>query len=384
MKTNINGKNLMKDVGLQIEGMIKTLDSAQIIRLADLNPAETLLTIIDMNNGFAKAGSLYSPFVKAIIPDVVKLVKACEANGIVTIAYTDTHTSVSKEFENYPIHCLEDSGEDDLIDDVQDNLHNFKKKPKQNILQKDLDNIPEIKQLQQSINYTKKNLDAEEDFKCKKQLRGLLSDMKRHQIDIKNGLLRPIEFKAVLPDETKYNFDSDTGYYLADGNYQEVSNNRINFGNPKHIYYLIRYYSELKQQTYNDVHSDMRYILKALEYLIDNSDLKDYERDIVTWKIDNLSRTVIVDNLMLQYEIEWTPDRLSKGYTAICKKISKYYWDSYEEWFYTYKAKADYKQCSQCGENKVAIKKYFAPDNRSKNGLDSRCKECEQSRKKNG
>ena len=60
----------MKNANIQIEAMLETLNSVGTIKLSDLNPEETLLTIIDMNNGFAKAGNLYSPFVEAIIPCV--------------------------------------------------------------------------------------------------------------------------------------------------------------------------------------------------------------------------------------------------------------------------------------------------------------------------
>jgi len=116
----INKENLMKNANIQIEAMLETLNSVGTIKLSDLNPEETLLTIIDMNNGFAKAGNLYSPFVEAIIPCVENLAKNCKDKGIKIIAYTDAHTNKSKEFENYPIHCLEDTVESELIDELKE------------------------------------------------------------------------------------------------------------------------------------------------------------------------------------------------------------------------------------------------------------------------
>lgn len=105
------------DAAQRIQGQLAALPSAA---LDDFDPQETVLAVIDMNNGFAKGGALYSPYVEAIIPAVRALTTRCREKNILSVLYTDCHDPQSPEFASFPPHCVRGSGEEQIIDELRD------------------------------------------------------------------------------------------------------------------------------------------------------------------------------------------------------------------------------------------------------------------------
>ncbi|MEG2984725.1 MAG: isochorismatase family cysteine hydrolase [Paraclostridium sp.] len=118
-------ENLIKD----LQYMKENLENLKIKSLSDLNLKETMLVVIDMNNGFAKGGALYSDRVEALINPIEKLVKILDDKGCEIIAFTDNHTIDSIELRSYPTHCLNNDIESDLVDEIK-NIDNIKVIPK--------------------------------------------------------------------------------------------------------------------------------------------------------------------------------------------------------------------------------------------------------------
>ncbi len=87
--------------------------------LAEVAPDKTVLITVDMINGFAKAGALYSPRVAALIPGISDLGKACKHLGIPQLAFADAHPEDSPEFSSYPPHCLAGSVESELVAELK-------------------------------------------------------------------------------------------------------------------------------------------------------------------------------------------------------------------------------------------------------------------------
>lgn len=81
---------------------------------------KSILFIVDMNNGFAKYGALSSDRVKRIIPNIVKNIKIFNKVNNPIIAFTDSHKENSLEFKSYPAHCLENSYESELVDEIKE------------------------------------------------------------------------------------------------------------------------------------------------------------------------------------------------------------------------------------------------------------------------
>ncbi|KZL91717.1 cysteine hydrolase family protein [Clostridium magnum] len=79
---------------------------------------DTVLFIVDMNNGFAKQGALYSDRVENIIPNVKDIAQMFIDRKCPIVAFSDSHTEDSIEFKTYPKHCMENSIETELVDEL--------------------------------------------------------------------------------------------------------------------------------------------------------------------------------------------------------------------------------------------------------------------------
>ena len=102
-----------------IKEMEKQLDNLNNLRLKSLDANKTTLVVIDMVNGFAKEGLLSSDRVKNIIPNIAKLTDSCNDKGIKTTAIRDQHTESSNEVKRLGKHCIKNSGEEELVDELK-------------------------------------------------------------------------------------------------------------------------------------------------------------------------------------------------------------------------------------------------------------------------
>lgn len=80
-----------------------------------------LLLIVDMNNGFAKKGALYSPRVEKLIAPIRDYAE--KFKGMI-IGFTDTHGLDCIEFETkdrkgYPVHCVIGTEECEIVDELK-------------------------------------------------------------------------------------------------------------------------------------------------------------------------------------------------------------------------------------------------------------------------
>lgn len=90
------------------------------IQLKDLQGKQTALVIVDMVNGFAREGALKSPRVEGLIPEIAELSKACDDLQITKLAFADCHTKASPEFDAYPAHCMIDTSEGEIVDELRE------------------------------------------------------------------------------------------------------------------------------------------------------------------------------------------------------------------------------------------------------------------------
>lgn len=77
------------------------------------------LFIVDMVNGFAKNGNLYSDRIESILPKLTSLAKNFKNNNLSVYALNDFHTESSKEFDTYPQHCISGSDECEICDELK-------------------------------------------------------------------------------------------------------------------------------------------------------------------------------------------------------------------------------------------------------------------------
>ena len=100
----------------EISNMLYKLES---VSLRDFPAKVTTLVIVDVINGFVREGALHSSRIEAIIPEIVKLSRACDEYHIEKIAFADCHTETSTEFGAYPVHCLEGTSEAEVVDEIK-------------------------------------------------------------------------------------------------------------------------------------------------------------------------------------------------------------------------------------------------------------------------
>jgi len=122
----------MKNIEAAVQAMEAQVASAKPMKLTDFDPNKTSLCVIDINNGFAKAGALYSDRVEAKIDRIAALAEVCLGKGMEVLAYTDFHPEDAKEFSAYPSHCVGDTVESELVDELKPLMEKGMKEIKKN------------------------------------------------------------------------------------------------------------------------------------------------------------------------------------------------------------------------------------------------------------
>jgi nicotinamidase/pyrazinamidase len=74
--------------------------------------------VVDMLSGFCRAGNLASARLDTVTPRLREHLAAEEAAGSDLVFLVDTHTPDDPEFAMFPIHCVEGSGEDEIVPEL--------------------------------------------------------------------------------------------------------------------------------------------------------------------------------------------------------------------------------------------------------------------------
>lgn len=109
----------MKNVEAVVKAMEEQVASGPVMKFDQFDPEKTSVCIIDMNNGFAKAGALYSNRVEEKIEKIAAMAQTSLASGMEVLAYTDYHPEGAKEFSAYPSHCVGNTVESELVDELK-------------------------------------------------------------------------------------------------------------------------------------------------------------------------------------------------------------------------------------------------------------------------
>ncbi len=115
----IDKKEFLEESGKALGEIYDMVANLSSVKLTDFSSENTALVFMDMVNGFAKEGALFSPRIADLIPEAARLSKACDELNITKLALSDTHGKKSPEFEAYPPHCIEGSAESDVVDELK-------------------------------------------------------------------------------------------------------------------------------------------------------------------------------------------------------------------------------------------------------------------------
>ncbi len=74
------------------------------------------LVVVDMINGFLFEGALCDPHIDCCTEPIRQLIERFLQHHQPVVAFRDSHQKDSREFADFPEHCLENSHESELID----------------------------------------------------------------------------------------------------------------------------------------------------------------------------------------------------------------------------------------------------------------------------
>ena len=235
--------------------------------------------------------------------------------------------------------------------------------PKVSITAEDIEEIPFIKQIRESI----KRLRAIPDRNY--IIQQAIIDLSQTQYIIKEAYRKTIRSKNTsIPGAPYYDWSE-----------------LLNFKDWKVVKTFLHNYSKLKSDTCDKFESDMYWVIKDFEQLADRA-LKEKEPmlyDIMVYKIVR-TQNVDVQKILEEdhgktYSVEYISslfnNKIPKLIAAEAQKQELLY-------HFTYIEKGDWKKCSRCGQVKLLHPIFFSTNNSGSNhGFYSICKECRNSKK---
>ena len=251
--------------------------------------------------------------------------------------------------------------------------------PKVTITKKDLEEIPSLKQLYDTIIFWEGRLKLAEG-KDKFIIKKALIEMRKDQYIIKNAYRKPIipnklthSTRVIRLEDKTHEFD-ENGYPIPEG---------FTLLDPKVCEVILCNYSRLKEDSQDNFENDTWYMIHDFENVCDKA-LKPYPlyMRLVEYKIDGLQNIEIQEKLQFEFGIKHSVEYISSLWrNKIPKLIAAAAEDEYLNWYYLNIERGTYKRCSRCGKIKLAHNKYFSKNKTSKDNFYSICKCCRNKKK---
>ena len=272
-----------------------------------------------------------------------------------------------------------ENGEDGIYSMIA-NDKNIIFQHKTSITQQDLDEIPPLKDLHEQIQKVEK-MAAAATGRRKKLLNEQLIEMRKDQYVIKSAYKKPIYSMNLIRSLPK--IDLSEKITIGEDKLPH-STGLVNFFNEAHVSAILCNYSKIKEDSYEKLHEDARWMLLDFEELADAALKEKYPilYDLMIYKIDGKSNVEIQELLYDNHGVKHTVEYISSLWRKkIPKLIVEEAQKQYLNWHYTFKEKGYWKRCSRCGQIKLGHPFYFSKNNTSKDKLYSICKECRNKKK---
>lgn len=272
-----------------------------------------------------------------------------------------------------------ENGEDGIYNLINESKSTILQ-PKISITKKDLEEIPFLAQLRESIERWEgmlKTAEGKEAFIIKKAL----IEMRKDQYVIKNAYRKPVVPTKLVRSHPQIKLDE--GYEI------ELETNNIlpegfSLCDPKICQAILCNYSKLKQNSWGDFEGDIYFLMEDFDKIAAEA-LADYPilEKIVECKIDGKLNIEIQRTLEEEFDKKHSLEYISSLWrNKIPQLIAEKATEQLLNWHYLQVEKGKYKKCSRCGQVKLAHSKYFSKNKTSKDGWYSICKCC-RSRKAN-
>lgn len=265
-----------------------------------------------------------------------------------------------------------ENGEDGIYNLINESKSTILQ-PKVSITKKDIEEIPYLTQLRDSIERWEamlKTSEGKDAFIIKKAL----IEMRKDQYVIKNAYLKPI-----IPTK----LTRSRSYIKLDENYAIDENDNIipsgfNLCDPKICSAILCNYSRLKQDSFGNFESDTFFMLEDFDRIAEKalSSNPIFEK-IVICKIDGMPNSEIQLELIKEFNKKHSLEYISSLWrNKIPQTIAAEAQTQLLYWHYLNIAPGRYKRCSRCGQIKLAHSKFFSKNLTSKDKWYSICKCC--------
>ena len=272
-----------------------------------------------------------------------------------------------------------ENGEDGIYNLINENKNQIFR-PVIKITQKDLEEIPLLQQLRDTINLWEQKLKVSEGKEAF-IIKSAIIDMRKEQHLIKNAYRRPIVFNKLIRSKSSIKLEDNTCRFDPEG-YPIPSG--VSLLDPTVCSAILCNYSRLKQDSSDQFDGDLYYLINAFEEIasaaLANYPL--YER-IVECKIDGMQNNQIQELIEKEFGIKHSVEYISSLWrNKIPKIIASVAEDQFLDEYYLNEEKGKYKKCSRCGQIKLAHNKYFSKNKTSRDGFYSICKCCRNNKVK--
>jgi len=249
-----------------------------------------------------------------------------------------------------------ETSEDGLYQLVREDK-NMLLSPAVSITKKDIEEIPFLAQIRDSIEKLKKVTPRNY------IVQQAIIDLSQSQYIVKNAYRKTVNLNA-FPRLT----------------FKEVTwGEWVDFKDPTHVAALLKNYSKVKSELDGKTQTDLYWIMWDFEEIIDEYVKKQYPIlfHIIVEKIDGRTNEDINISLLEEFGISYSNEYLSTVFNHKIPKVIALAAQTKElEWWFTFKTKGKWKRCSRCGEIKLASNLFFSKNKGSADGFYSICKSC--------
>ena len=264
-----------------------------------------------------------------------------------------------------------ENGEDGIYNLVNEDK-NVIFQPKIQITQRDLDTIPYLKQLRDTINAWEaaaKHASGKDAFIMKKAL----IEMRKDQYLIKQAYYQPI-VSCKLTKTSRVTPPLEDKSYLKGS---EIVVKGISLMDTKTVSAVLCNYTKLKEDSCDQFDGDTWYLMQDFDKLCTKAlaDYPIYDR-IVEWKIDGKPNSEIQKLLDEEFNQTYSVEYISSLWrNKVPKVIAEQAKEDFLIWEYTRRG-YPMKKCSKCGQIKPANNLFFSKNKTSKDNWYSICKKC--------
>lgn len=263
---------------------------------------------------------------------------------------------------------------EDVVFNLTANNKNILLTPKISITQDDIDTIPGLREIRETIQKLEDQKITATGKKAKSIQENIIA-LRKDQYVLKMSYKKPVTCANLTKTIQKLELYEKLKIENDDVIIEEAN---VTLFNPNHVSYLLCNYSKLKQESSSNFESDIYYLLLSLEDLVERA-LKQYPMymDVLIYKIDGDQNQEIQRKIEQKHNHRYSVEYISSIWRQkIPNLIVEQAKKEYLVWYYTEKEKGAWKRCSKCGQVKLIHPYFFSKNKSSKDGFYSICKKC--------